>query len=103
MMIKRVFACFAILLLAALTTQAEVQLSGVFGDHMVLQRERPVPVYGTASPGESVTVTFAGKTVATKANIGGTQAARSVHREGTVVVGIRRLELGLPRQGRNTL
>jgi|TARA_B110000438_G_scaffold100735_1_gene99626 hypothetical protein len=48
MMIKRVFACVAIILLAALTTQAEVQLSGVFGDHMVLQRERPVPVYGTA-------------------------------------------------------
>jgi|TARA_B110000495_G_scaffold189472_1_gene190579 sialate O-acetylesterase len=48
MMIKRVFACVAIILLAALTAQAEVQLSGVFGDHMVLQRERPVPVYGTA-------------------------------------------------------
>jgi len=70
-MIKRVFACVAIVLLAGLTAQAEVQLSGVFGDHMVLQRERPVPVYGTASPGEAVTVTFAGKTVSTKANMAG--------------------------------
>ena len=71
MMTKRVFASVTIMLLAGLTAQADVQLSGVFGDHMVLQRERPVPVYGTASPGESVTVTFGGKTVSTKANIAG--------------------------------
>ena len=71
MMMKRVSAYFAIVLLAALTAQAEVQLSGVFTDHMVLQRDRPVPVYGTASPGEAVTVTLGGKTVSTKANMAG--------------------------------
>ncbi len=33
----------------------------VFGDHMVLQRDKPAPVWGTAEPGETVTVSFAGQ------------------------------------------
>ena len=37
---------------------ADVKLPGVFGDHMVLQRERPVPVWGWADAGEQVTVTL---------------------------------------------
>jgi sialate O-acetylesterase len=36
---------------------AEVKLPTFFADHMVLQRDMPVPVWGTAIPGESVTVT----------------------------------------------
>ena len=35
----------------------------VFSDHMVLQREMPVPVWGWGEPGEKVTVTFAGHEV----------------------------------------
>lgn len=35
-------------------------LSPLFSDHMVLQREQPVPVWGWASPGEEVIVGFAG-------------------------------------------
>ena len=31
-----------------------------FGDHMVLQRECPIRVWGSASKGETVTVRFAG-------------------------------------------
>src|SRR4051812_25635677 len=38
--------------------QAEVKLSKVFTPHMVLQRNMPVPVYGTATPGEKVIVKF---------------------------------------------
>jgi sialate O-acetylesterase len=34
----------------------------LFQDHMVLQRDMPVRVWGTADPGESVTVAFAGQT-----------------------------------------
>ena len=37
---------------------AEVKLPGVFGDHMVLQRDAAVPVWGWAAPGEKVTVTL---------------------------------------------
>ena len=38
--------------------QAGVKLSGVFGDHMVLQRDAPVAVWGWADPGEQVVVEF---------------------------------------------
>ena len=30
----------------------------LFSDHMVLQRDRPVPVWGTAKPGTTITVKF---------------------------------------------
>jgi sialate O-acetylesterase len=38
---------------------AEVSLAGVFADRMVVQRDRPLIVWGTAPPGETVTVEFA--------------------------------------------
>jgi len=41
--------------------QAEVTLASPFGDHMVLQREYPAPVWGQAAPGEKVEVTVAGQ------------------------------------------
>ena len=60
---------FAVCTIAcASTALAEVALPAVFGDNMVLQRELPVPVWGTASPGEKVTVSFAGQTVTTAAD-----------------------------------
>ncbi len=37
---------------------ADVRLPNVFGSHMVLQRRKPVPVWGWADAGEKVTVTF---------------------------------------------
>lgn len=48
-------------LLLALPVHAALQLGSPFADHMVLQRERPVPVWGTANPGERVFVAFAGQ------------------------------------------
>ena len=47
--------------------QAEVKLAPVFGDYMVLQRGAVAPVWGTAAPGEKVTVEFAGQTKRTVA------------------------------------
>jgi len=47
-------------LLCCAPLQAEVKLAGVFGDHMVLQREMAVPVWGWADPEEVVTVSIAG-------------------------------------------
>ena len=52
---------FLLLLPLAATLGAEVKLASPFTDHMVLQRELPVPVWGTAAPGEKVTVEFAGQ------------------------------------------
>jgi sialate O-acetylesterase len=49
----------------------EVRLSGVFGDHMVLQRDRSTPIFGTAASGEKVTVTFHGQSQSTTADAQG--------------------------------
>jgi len=38
-----------------------VRLPALVGDHMVLQRDAPVPVWGWAAPGEQVAVTFRGQ------------------------------------------
>lgn len=37
---------------------AQTTLSNVFSDHMLLQRARPIPVWGMALPGQQVTVQF---------------------------------------------
>ncbi|HVU32885.1 MAG TPA: sialate O-acetylesterase [Opitutaceae bacterium] len=50
---------------AATWSRADVSLAPLFSDRAVLQREKPVPVWGRAAPGERVTVTFAGQTRAT--------------------------------------
>jgi sialate O-acetylesterase len=44
-------------LLAATSLSADVKLPAIFGDHMVLQQEAKVPVWGTADAGEKITVT----------------------------------------------
>lgn len=43
----------------------------VFADHMVLQRERPVPVWGTAPAAAEVVVEFAGRSTATRSGADG--------------------------------
>ncbi len=40
--------------------------SNIFTDHMVLQREKPVPVWGQSAPKEKITVSFAGQEKTTK-------------------------------------
>lgn len=51
---------FLILALGGIESEvrADVKLSQLFGDNMVLQREIPVPVWGWADQGEHVTVSF---------------------------------------------
>lgn len=48
-------------LFAAMPLSADVHLPSVFGDHMVLQRQMAVSIWGTADAGEKVTVAFAGQ------------------------------------------
>jgi len=48
-----------------------LQLSRLFNDHMVLQREMPVKVWGWANAGDEVTVAFAGQTKSAKAGADG--------------------------------
>ena len=56
------------LLLATVSANADVKLNPIFDDHAVLQRDIPVSVYGTAEPGEKVTVAFAGQTQSASAD-----------------------------------
>ena len=47
---------------------AELTLPNIFGDHMVLQQEMEVPVFGQADAGQEVSVTFGGQTKSATAN-----------------------------------
>ena len=53
---------FSLSAVASAVALAGVELGTPFADNMVLQRGRPVPVWGTADAGEQVTVSFAGQT-----------------------------------------
>ena len=61
------------LLLAALAGRAHatVVLPRVLGHNMVLQRDKPVAIWGTAAPGEAVAVQFAGQQPRTVADAAG--------------------------------
>ncbi len=48
--------------------RAEIRLPHVFGSHMVLQQEKPLTIWGWATPGETVTVQLDKTTQTTKAN-----------------------------------
>ena len=54
----------------ALPARGDVKLPALFSDHMVLQQDIAIPVWGWAVPGESVTVSIAGEkqTTTTGAN-----------------------------------
>jgi sialate O-acetylesterase len=43
--------------------RTDVSLAPLFADHAVLQRDKPVPVWGRAGAGDAVTVSFHGQTV----------------------------------------
>ncbi|WP_420239836.1 sialate O-acetylesterase [Telmatobacter bradus] len=49
-----------LLVIFALRAESEIRLPNVLGSHMVLQRNRPIHLWGWASPGEVVTVDFHG-------------------------------------------
>ena len=58
-------------MLLATTARAEVKLASPFTDHMVLQCDLKVPVWGTAEPGEEITVQFADRKNSVKAGADG--------------------------------
>lgn len=59
---KRLTGLFALLLLMlAPLAQAELKVANVFSDHMVLQQELPIRVWGWATPGQKVIVKLAGE------------------------------------------
>jgi sialate O-acetylesterase len=54
--------------LAALTAQAEVRLPNAISDHAVLQRDRPIHIWGWATPGSHLSVHFRSQNVPTIAD-----------------------------------
>jgi sialate O-acetylesterase len=64
-------ALAAALVLLAAAAPAAVRLPQVFGDHMVLQRDAPIVVWGWSDPGETVAVTLGGRTVTAAADAAG--------------------------------
>src|SRR4051794_20916176 len=55
-------AAFAALAPAA---RADVVVNPIFTDHAVLQRDRPITIWGTSDPGEQVSVTLSTETMTT--------------------------------------
>jgi len=51
--------------------RADVTPAALFGDGAVLQRDKPVPIWGRADPGERVVVSFAGREKSTTADSAG--------------------------------
>src|SRR4051812_10805269 len=66
-LLRSTTSAIAALLLLAGASHADVKLPRVISDHMVVQRDIPVRIWGWAEPGEKVTVTFVKNRAATVA------------------------------------
>jgi sialate O-acetylesterase len=69
--LKRRNHCLAValfLLSSFSSLRGEIKLPALFSDHMIVQRQQPVHVWGRADPGESVAVTFRGDSKTTAAD-----------------------------------
>jgi sialate O-acetylesterase len=76
---------FAVILSGCATTtsntnsaslSADVRLAALFTDHMVLQRDTKIPVWGWAAPGDRITVSVGGHTATAKTDKDGKWMAR---------------------------
>ncbi len=54
--------------LMALPARAEVRLPNIFSSHMVLQRDMPIQIWGSAQPNESITITLGSSAAQATAN-----------------------------------
>jgi sialate O-acetylesterase len=70
-MMSRLYLLALAFLLASGALHAEAQVPSVFADHMVLQRDAPIPVWGKAAAGEKITVSLSDKRAETAANAEG--------------------------------
>lgn len=61
----------AVVAMPAAARETTGLLHPLFRDHAVLQRDRPIAVWGHAGPGQPVSVTFAGQAVSTRADAAG--------------------------------
>lgn len=59
---------FVLIIFLSCSATAQLVMPEMFSDNMVLQRDKPLPVWGKATPGETITVSFANQTKKTLAN-----------------------------------
>ena len=57
-----------LLMLGASVSNAQLKLPRLFADHMVLQRDQPIKVWGWSKPASSITVAFNGKSKKVKSD-----------------------------------
>ena len=69
--VRLVLAVAAFVIAAPAGAAAEVKVDAWIGDHMVVQRDRPMKLSGTAAPDEAVTTTIAAAKASTKADATG--------------------------------
>ena len=67
-MIKKIGLPLVILATAQLTLVAAPSFNPLFSDGAVLQRDCPIPVWGKATPGETITLTLGEHSTTIKAN-----------------------------------
>ncbi len=68
---KRMLSIVAVIVLSGAAAEAKLQLPRVFGDNVVLQRDKPVNVWGVGDQGDSITVTFNSQTKKTSVGADG--------------------------------
>lgn len=54
----KIILCLTVFILLTGTVSAEVKLPRIFGNHMVLQRDKDINLWGWAEPNEQVTISF---------------------------------------------
>ena len=64
-------AVFVAVMLVAIPGRGEVKLPAIISDHMVLQADAEVPLWGWANPGEEVTASLGGARASAKADASG--------------------------------
>jgi len=92
----RIFVCLLLFSVFAENLSANIKFASPFGDHMILQQNKLVPIWGTAGPGEQVTIEFNKQQKSTKANS-----------EGNWIINLSKLKAGGPfvltAKGQNTI
>src|SRR5438067_4092547 len=73
---RSVTSCILLVAITAFVAGAEVKLPHMLSSHMVLQRDRPVHIWGWSEPGEKVTVSLK---AASQTATGDQQGHWSVH------------------------
>ena len=64
----RISFIWILLLLSSVSASTQVTLPAILSSHMVIQRDQPVHVWGTAAPGQPVAVSFRGESRGTEAD-----------------------------------